>query len=175
MNLWSLPRFLTLEGERYDIRWGWQDVMAVLAELNADRPEWVCWFRAVARFFVQPVPDALLSAAASALADFITAGRRQKQGLKLLDWELDAMEIVADINRVAGREVRDENVHWWTFLGWFHAIGEGRLSELVTLRSKLARGEKLTAAEEAFYRENRDRIRLRRPSDEEAAWKERLK
>ena len=175
MNLWSLPRFLTLEGERYDIRWGWQDVMAVLAELNADRPEWVCWFRAVARFFVQPVPDALLGEAARALADFITAGRRQRQGLKLLDWELDAMEIVADINRVAGREVRDENVHWWTFLGWFHAIGEGRLSELVTLRGKLARGEKLTAAEEAFYRENRDRVRLRRPSDEEAALKERLK
>ena len=43
------------------------------------------------------------------------------------------------------------------------------------LQQRLARGEKLTAAEEAFYRENRDRVRLRRPSDEEAALKERLK
>lgn len=175
MNLWTLPRSLELGGKEFPIRWGWQDVMAVLAELDADRPEWVCWFRAVKRFYAEPVPAHLLGEAAEKLSGFITAGQSAQSGLKLMDWQLDALEIVADINRVAGREVRSENVHWWTFLGWFHAIGEGRLSELVALRAKLARGEKLEPFEQEFYRRNRSRIRLRRPSEEEAALERRLR
>ena len=75
---------------------------------------------------------------------FLCAGRPEKPGPKLLDWEHDAPLIVADVNRVAGTEVRSmEFLHWWTFLGWFHALGEGQLSTVVAIRGKLARGKKL--------------------------------
>lgn len=175
MNLWTLPRSLELGGKEFPIRWGWQDVMAVLGELDADRPAWVCWFRAVRRFYAEEVPAHLLTEAAEKMSGFLTAGQSAQGGLKLMDWQQDALEIVADINRVAGREVRDENVHWWTFLGWFHAIGEGRLSELVCLRAKLARGEKLEPFEQEFYRRNRSRIRLQTEDEQAKRLKERLK
>ena len=87
------------------------------------------------------------------------------------------MAIVADVNRVAGREIRElEFVHWWTFLSWFHAIGEGQLSALVALRTKLARGEKLTEAERAYYAADPQKVRLQKPYDADAkALLERLK
>jgi len=84
-----------------------------------------------------------------------------------MDWQQDAMEIISDINRVAGREVRETDVHWWTFLAWFHAIGEGQLSALVSLRTKLARGEKLSDAEREFYMADPQKVRLAVPDSPE--------
>ena len=167
MNLWQLPQTALLGGREFAIRPGWQDVMAVMALLQEAHPPWVCWYRAIARFYAEPIPDELVGEAAAFLADFISAGQPQTPGPQLMDWQQDAMEILSDINRVAGVEVRRENVHWWTFLAWFHAIGEGQLSNLVAIRSKLARGQKLTEAEQEYYRRNRGRVRLEAPDDPE--------
>ena len=50
--------------------------------------------------------------------------------------------IIADINKVAGTEVRSLSfLHWWTFLSFFHAIGEGQLSTLISIREKLRTGK----------------------------------
>lgn len=169
-DLWSLPKTATLGGRTFSIRWDWRTAMRILALLgDGSRPEWARWYGAVALFYEEPVPDELLGEAAAFLTEFLQAGETASPGLRLFDWQADATEIIADINRVAGLEVRNTDVHWWTFLAWFHAIGEGRLSMLVGLRSKLARGEKLTAAEQEFYRRNRDRVRLTRPDDPEKA------
>ena len=70
---------------------------------------------------------------------------------------------MSDVNRVAGREIRDEAfVHWWTFLSWFHAIGEGQLSTLVSIRDKLRRGKKLEKWEQDFYRKHREQVELKK-------------
>ena len=76
------------------------------------------------------------------LAGFVAGFQPQKAfGGKLLDWQHDANLIVADINKVAGQEVRDlPFVHWWTFLAWFHGIGQGQLSTVVAIRDKLRKG-----------------------------------
>ena len=108
----------------------------------------------------------------ASLARFIRCGSpEQKPGPKLMDWEQDAPAILADINRVIGQEIRSlPYVHWWTFMSWFHAIGEGQLSGLVSIRDKLRRGKKLEGWERDFYRENRERIDLKpRRSPEEQA------
>ena len=165
MSLWELPTMAVLGGRRFDIRFAWQDALAVMAILEEEGPVWQRWFRAIDRFYVQRVPDGLLVEAAKFLEHFLTAGQTAAPGPKRMDWQQDAMEIISDINRVAGREVRETDVHWWTFLSWFHAIGEGRLSSLVALRCKLARGEKLTEAERAFYAANPQKVRLQTPSD----------
>jgi len=68
---------------------------------------------------------------------------------------------VADVNRVAGCEIRRlDFLHWWTFLAWFHSIGEGQLSTLVRIRRKLRQGKKLDEEEAAFYRENPEAVKL---------------
>lgn len=171
MNLYDLPEAAVIGGKKYGIRWEWRQVLAVLAILDGTEPEWLRWFRAVERFYEAPIPDQYIGEAAQFLADFVTAGQSGKPGPKLFDWQADAMEIISDVNRVAGFEVRKEKLHWWTFLAWFRAIGEGQLSALVTVRSKLMRGERLSDWEQEFYRANRDRVRLQRPHDPE---KERL-
>lgn len=176
-DLWVLPRELTLEGEPYAIRWDYRTALAVMALLNGeDQPAHLRWFRALKRFYIRPVPDRLCGRAMTAMAEFLTQGQEGTPGVPLFDWQLDAPEIISDINRVAGFEVRKEQVHWWTFLAWFRAIGEGQLSFLVGLRGKLLRGEKLTDGEREFCRRHPDKCRLRSPDDpEKRRLEERLK
>ena len=171
MDLYTLPVSAGIGGQEYGIRWEFRQVLGVLAILDGDGPEWLRWFRAVDAFYVQPIPDGLIPQAAAYLAEFLTAGQPGKPGPKLFDWRHDANAIISDVNRVAGFEIRKEKLHWWTFLAWFRAIGEGQLSALVTVRTKLLRGQKLSDWEQTFYRENRDLVRLPQPPDPE---KERL-
>ncbi len=74
---------------------------------------------------------------------------------KLIDWENDAQIIMSAINKVAGKEVRlEEYVHWWTFMGYYCAVGESALSTIVSIRSKIAKGVKLEKYEQKFRQEN---------------------
>ena len=113
------------------------------------------------------------------LAAFISCGEKNnaRPGPVLMDWEQDARAIIADVNRVAGLEVRAlPYLHWWTFLSFFQAIGEGQLSTLVSIRDKLRKGKKLENWEKEFYRENKQRVDIpKRYSAEELAEQERLK
>ena len=52
-------------------------------------------------------------------------------------------------------------LHWWSFLGAFGEIGDGLFSEIVHLRHKLGKGEKLSKSEKEFVRKNDELIRLR--------------
>ena len=112
------------------------------------------------------------------LVAFISCGENDtKPGPKLLDWEQDAKAIIADVNKVAGREIRSlPYLHWWTFLAYFQAIGEGQLSTIVSIRDKLRRGKKLEKWEQDFYRENKSRVDFKKKySAEDLAEQERLK
>lgn len=74
---------------------------------------------------------------------------------KIIDWEKDAQLISSAINKVAGREIRtDTYLHWWTFMGFFSAIGESALSTVVGIRSKIMKGKKLEKYEQEFRRDN---------------------
>ena len=74
---------------------------------------------------------------------------------KLIDWDKDAQMIMSAVNKVAGREVRaDGFVHWWTFVGYYMAIGESVLSTVVSIRNKILKGEKLEKWEQKFRQEN---------------------
>ena len=112
------------------------------------------------------------------LAEFIACGEREeKPGPRLLDWEQDAKVIVADVNKVAGAEIRSlPFLHWWTFVAFFNAIGEGQLSTLVSIRDKLRRGKPLEKWEREYYRKNKAMVDLKpRYSAEELAEQERIK
>lgn len=74
---------------------------------------------------------------------------------KTIDWEGDAQLISSAVNNVAGKEIRAESyLHWWTFMGYFNAVGESALSTVVGIRSKIAKGKKLEKYEQEFRSEN---------------------
>ena len=76
-------------------------------------------------------------------------------GARLLDWDSDSNLIASAINKVANQEIRSlEYMHWWTFLGYYIAIGECPLSHIVSIRNKIANGQKLETYEKKFRQEN---------------------
>ena len=163
-DLWQLPRHVTVGGREVEIDPDFRTVLQIFRHFqNETLPEFLRWELALALFYRERIPDGFRREAMEALAEFVTCGQPARPGPRLLDWEHDAMAIVADVNRVAGKEVRElEFVHWWTFLSWFHAIGEGQLSSLVELRYKLSRGEKLEEHQRQFYREHKTMVDLPR-------------
>ena len=89
--------------------------------------------------------------------NFFNADKPESSGpnRKLIDWEQDSAMISSAINKVAGQEVRSvEYMHWWTFMGYYSAIGESTLSTVVSIRDKILRGKTLEKWEREFRRDN---------------------
>lgn len=109
--------------------------------------------------------------AVTAMMKFIACGDEDigyKAKLKVIDWVQDEKLIIAEINKVAGKEVRAEPyVHWWTLVGYFMTIEEGSLSMIVGIRDKLARGKKLEKHEREFKQQNPHYFRWKNKSTEE--------
>ncbi len=161
---WGLPTDTLLGGRRYRIHADYRDILEIFSYLeDPDLPEYLRWQIALALFYEEEIPQVHQQEALDYLVRFINCGSMQtdKPGPKLLDWEQDATMIVADVNKVAGQEIRAlPFLHWWTFMAYFHAVGEGQLSTVVSIRDKLRRGKKLEDWEKTFYRENKRRIDL---------------
>ena len=179
MNLWELPRSASVGGREYEIRTDFREILKIIEELNnPDIPEWIRWHIAIGSFFVGEIPAENKREAMNFLAEFISYQELEtKPGPVLMDWKQDAKAIVADVNKVAGKEVRAmPYLHWWTFLSYFHAIGEGQFSTMVSIRDKLRKGRQLEKWEKEYYRENKERVDLKkRYSAEELAEQQRLK
>ena len=174
---WQLPREAVIHGQCYPIHGDFRDILEIFGYLeDRELPEYLRWQIALALFYEEVPQDQ--QAAMDFLAEFLCGGSREceKPGPKLLDWQQDAPMIVADVNKVAGQEIRALSfVHWWTFLSWFHAIGEGQLSTVVAIRNKLQCGKKLEKWEQDFYRENKKRVDIRKkPTAQEQAQKQYL-
>ena len=74
---------------------------------------------------------------------------------RLLDWDKDSTMICSAINPIANKEIRDTRyLHWWTFLGYYMAIGESLLSHVISIRYKIATGKKLEKHEQQFRQQN---------------------
>lgn len=179
MEGWSLPEKADIGGKCYRLHTDYRDILEIFSYLqDEDLPEFLRWQIALGLFYEEQLPQEHMAQAAEYFRWFVCCGREEEKcpGPQLLSWEQDAQDIVADVNKVAGQEIRSlPYLHWWTFLGWFHSIGEGNLSALVAIREKLSRGKKLEGYEQEFYRRNRSRVELRKKySAMELAEQERL-
>lgn len=177
---WQLPTAVTLGQVTCEFYADFRNVLLILSCLeDPELPECIRWQVALELFYKQPVPVQLQQQALTYLAAFLNCGKQEsgKPGVKLLDWEQDGPMIIADVNKVAGQEIRAlPFVHWWTFLAWFHGIGEGQLSTVIAIRDKLRRGKKLESWEKDFYRENKQLVDMKkRYTAEEIQEQERLK
>lgn len=163
---WELPTSARIGGKTYQLHADYRDIMEIFSYLqDPELPEYLRWQVALALFYEEEIPAEDQQQAMAYLAEFINCGKEEESapGPKLLDWEQDGLTIVADVNKVAGKEIRAlPFVHWWTFMAWFHAIGEGQLSTILSIRSKLLKGKKLEKWEQDFYRENKERIQLKK-------------
>ena len=167
MTTWGLPQTAEIGGVEYQLNTDYRDVLEIIGYLNdPEYPEILRWQIAVALFLdCEEFPEEHLQEAMDYLAAFIACDDTPSApGPKLLDWEQDAQTIVADVNKVAGTEIRAvPYLHWWTFLSFFRAIGEGQLLTLVSIREKLRTGKPLEKWEQEYYRENKALIDLKRP------------
>lgn len=78
-----------------------------------------------------------------------------KTNYKLVDWKQDSQLICSAINKVSGMEVRSvPYLHWWTFMGYYTAIGESPISTIIHIRDKIVRGKKLEKYEREFKLNN---------------------
>ena len=90
---------------------------------------------------------------------FFNCGEEESVGAKLnhklIDWDKDSQIICSAINTVANKEIRMEPyIHWWTFMGYYIAIGRSTLAEVVNIRSKIIEGKKLEKYEREFKKNN---------------------
>lgn len=163
-DLWQLPCEAVIGGVSYPIHGDFREVLQILQVLDdPSQPEFMRWQVAVQLFYEGQIPLQHRQQAMEYLAEFISCGAGDTPGPRLMDWEQDAPVIISEVNKVAAREIRSMPfVHWWTFLGWFHAIGQGQLATLVALRDKLRRGKPLESWEKEFYRQNRSRVELKK-------------
>lgn len=99
-----------------------------------------------------------ITEAVTKMYDFFNCGQKSvgaEQQYKLIDWSQDEQIICAGINKVANTEVRAlPYLHWWTFMGYYISIGESVLSNVVSIRHKIATGKKLEKYEKDFKKDN---------------------
>ena len=100
-----------------------------------------------------------LEALTKEMYKFFNCGNSDGVGNKvkhnLVDWEKDEQFICSAVNNVAKKEIRLEPyLHWWTFMGYYLAIGESPMSTIISIRNKIVEGKKLEKYEQEFRRDN---------------------
>lgn len=163
--MYELPTSITLDGEEWKIRNDGDfrvilDCFEALNDIELSTTEKV--FASLIIFLedlnsiedVNRLPDVKL--AYTEMVKFFNCGQEEtkSKSYKLIDWKKDSTLIISAINKVAGKEIRADYVHWWTFMGYYVAIGECPLSTIVGIRFKKIKGERLEKWEQKFVREN---------------------
>lgn len=168
MNGWNLPESVVIGGKTYRINADYRDILDIITRLTSSEPdEQTRLYVALALFYedFQDMPVDDYADAAKWMYWFVSCGGEDNgpPHPKTIDWEQDRAMIVSDVNKVAGCEIRSlPFCHWWTFISWFNAIGDGQLATVVSIREKLRKGKKLEGWEKEFYRNNREKVDFKR-------------
>lgn len=167
-DLYRLPRQAVIRGVTYDLNTDFRVILKIFRVFGDETlPPMLRWLTALRLFYRQQIPLSHRQEAMAYLGEFLRCGGGDPPGEPLFSWDGDAAPIIAGVNAAAGREVRlEEDVHWWTFLGWFHAMPPGMFSALISIRQKKRKGQKLEPHEEEFYRENKSLVDGKKPPDD---------
>lgn len=174
---WSLPTSVEIDGECHKIRndCDFRVVLDVICALKDDELSNSDKIRCALYIFYEDLSKIKnIEQASKEMFFIINCGQVNDGGDQnkpvLMDWEHDFRYIAPPVSRVLGYDPRDERkfTHWYSFVGAYQEIGECTFSNIVSIRSKKAKNQKLEKWEEQFYRENREMIDLpQRLSEEE--------
>lgn len=169
-----LPTSLEIDDKEYEINSDFRVVLLIFQAYND--PELSDFEKAMVclQCLYKEVPPNTEEALKKAMW-FLDGGdmpKSKQAPKKIMDWEQDQAIIFPAINKVAGYETRtpDKYLHWWSFLGMFGEIGEGLYSQVMSIRSKMAKGKKLDKTDKEFYNEHKELIDIKvKPTAEEQA------
>jgi hypothetical protein len=176
MSAYELPTSINVMGVDYAIRSDFRAILDVLIALNdkdLDDNEKAAVLLQIVFVDWEKIPRNHLQDAINKAVKFIDCNCKStgKPQPKMVDWEQDANLIIPAINKVAHTEIRAvEYLHWWTFFSYYMEIGEGLFSNVIHIRQKKTKGEKLEKWEQRFYKENKSLIDFEKTevrSDEE--------
>lgn len=169
---YELPLFAVFEEQRFHINTDWRNIIDIFECLNTDELLFQEKIDCVLDKFYENytgIPD--INAAMQTLYLFINGNKTESKpkgettapDLHLIDWNKDLPLIIPPVNKVLGYDVRDRDyLHWWTFLGGFHEIGECTFRTYVTIREKLGKRQKLEKWEREIYLSHRDEIDIKK-------------
>ena len=170
---YGLPKTAVVGGEELAIRYDYRVILTLLELLND--PELDDWDKAEGLLDIFYMEPGRITDAKSAIEEcyrFIDMGEAKgKKSPRVMDWEQDFKYIIAPINRVLGKEVREipydyeqnmGGLHWWTFMGAYMEIGgDCMFSQIVSIRDKRARGKKLEKHEREWLQRNSDIVEFK--------------
>lgn len=178
--IWDLPFSLEVGSVDYEIRTDYRVVLDIFCAFNdpdlsnADKSEIMIKLL----YYPEIPPGEDLQEASDKAIWYLDCGLEHDDSVnkpRTMDWEQDAPIIFPAINKVAGKEVRGrEQIHWWTFYGWFSEIYEGLFSQIVGIRQKKAKNKPLDKYEKEFLRDNKSLVILKTHKTEDETEQERL-
>ena len=186
---WNMPLSVDIDGKAYNIRnkCDYRMVLDCIAALNDQELDMSYRVECALIIFYEDfnntqdlskLTEAQLEIAIKEMMQIIGNGEDETEHAeeskpKVMDWEHDFKYIAPPISRVLGYSVRDENkyTHWYDFIGAYMEIGECVFANIISIRNKKVKGQKLEKYEQEFYREHKKAVDL--PlclTDEEREW-----
>lgn len=169
--VYDLPTYLTIDGTKYAIRYDYRAVLDICIAMSDPELSDEERLLAALTIFYPEINDMPVESYGCAIKEcmwFINGGEYddpRKKSPRLVDWEQDFALICAPINRVVGKEIRSipydaetnsGGFHWWSFLSAYYEIGgDCTFAQVVGIRSKLSRNQKLDKSEKEWLRRNR--------------------
>lgn len=175
MYAWKLPTSLEVGGKEYAIRTDYRVILDILSAMNdpeifepgmtedEKKIEQTMTMLQILYIDFDSIPQKDYQEAAEKAVDFIDCGIKgdDKPKPRSMDWEQDAPIIAPEVSKVAGRDIRVGETHWWEFFGYYLGIGEGVFNTIVSIREKRRKGQKLEKWEKEFYRNNKSLVDLK--------------
>lgn len=175
MYAWELPTSLEVGGKEYAIRTDYRVILDILAAMNdpeifesgmtedEKKIEQTMTMLQILYIDFDSIPPKDYQEAAEKAVDFIDCGIKgdDKPKPRTMDWEQDAPIIAPEVSKVASRDIRVGETHWWEFFGYYLGIGEGVFNTIVSIREKRRKGKKLEKWEKEFYQNNKSLIDLK--------------
>lgn len=175
MYAWELPTSLEVGGKEYAIRTDYRVILDILSAMNdpeifepgmtedEKKIEQTMTMLQILYIDFDSIPPKDYQEAAEKAVDFIDCGIKgdDKPKPRTMDWEQDAPIIAPEVSKVAGRDIRVGETHWWEFFGYYLGIGEGVFNTIVSIREKRRKGKKLEKWEKEFYQNNKSLIDLK--------------
>ncbi len=171
MRTTGLPTTLTVGGQEFEINTDFRYIIETIcfAYNDPDVPPEYAGYILVYNLYkcdIEELPD--YSEALKQACWFVDGGRdyedQPKKAPRLFDWEQDYDFIISAVDqsvKTAETVLELDYMHWWTFLRKFSERKETRLDNIIGIREKLAKHEKLEKWEQRTLEENRSIIELR--------------